>query len=49
MWQFVAGFSIGVYVGTYYECKPTLEYIRKCIAEQIPNKRESESENERST
>jgi hypothetical protein len=42
MWRFIAGFGIGVYVGTYYECKPTLEYIRKVITDQVPKKSESE-------
>jgi len=42
MWQFITGFGIGVYVGTYYECKPTLEYIRKLITEQVPKKRDDD-------
>ena len=25
------GFSAGIYVGTVYDCKPTVEFISKCI------------------
>lgn len=46
MWQFLAGFSVGIYVGTYYECKPALEYLRKVIIEQAPKKRETEDGDE---
>lgn len=34
MWHFLFGFSAGVYVGTYYECKPTIEKITKWIESQ---------------
>ena len=40
----MAGFGIGVYVGTYYECKPALEYIRKVITEQVPKKRDDDDD-----
>ena len=35
MLEFILGFSIGIYIGTFYECKPTLDtvilYINKYI------------------
>lgn len=42
MWQFVAGFSIGVYVGTYYDCKPALEFVFEQLKTNIPEKRGNE-------
>jgi len=36
MWQFLMGFSAGIYVGTVYDCKPTVEFISKCIKNNIP-------------
>ena len=27
MWKMLLAFSIGVYVGTYYNCKPILEHM----------------------
>lgn len=27
MWQFLCAFSAGVYVGTYYNCKPMINQI----------------------
>ena len=31
MWQFILGFGAGVYVGTNYDCKPTIKFIQNCI------------------
>ena len=28
MWQFMMGFGVGVYVGTKYDCKPTIVFIK---------------------
>lgn len=36
MWQLLLGFGSGVYVGTYYDCKPTLNLIKSCIKNIIP-------------
>ena len=36
MFPFVCGFATGVYVGTYYDCKPTIEYITIKIKENLP-------------
>ena len=36
MWQFLCGFGGGVYVGTYYNCKPVIDYIRVKVKEIIP-------------
>jgi hypothetical protein len=33
------GFLIGVYVGTYFDCKPHLKKIEKIIHENFPKKR----------
>ena len=37
MWQFVIGFSLGIYVGTYYNCKPQLNNIIKIIKKNLPD------------
>ena len=36
MWQFMMGFGLGVYVGTKYDCKPTVEYISNFLDKTIP-------------
>lgn len=39
MYQYFIGFIAGVYVGTYYNCKPTVEKITDFIIENIPTKK----------
>ena len=36
MWQFMMVFSAGIYVGTIYYCKPTVEYVTKFLKNNIP-------------
>ena len=36
MWQFICGFGMGVYVGTTYNCKPTISFVKDCIKKTIP-------------
>ena len=36
MWQFLMGFSVGVFVGTKYDCKPTIDFVRTCIKNNVP-------------
>ena len=36
MWQFLLGFGAGVYVGTAYDCKPTITFISGCLKKTIP-------------
>ena len=36
MWQLLCGFGTGIYVGTYYNCKPMLEYVKEKMKEHIP-------------
>ena len=31
MLKIIAGFSLGIYIGTYYDLKPTIEYFFKLI------------------
>ena len=38
MWQFLCGFGAGVYIGTYFECKPTIEQIVSFAKTKIPEK-----------
>ena len=44
MWQLLVGFTVGVYIGTYYDCKPQIYTINKWVHEYIPNSKEEESE-----
>ena len=51
MWQFLLGLGIGVYVGTSYDCKPSIAYtqhfFKKIVpANAIPKPRVSLSEND---
>lgn len=51
MWKFIAGFGIGVYIGTYYECKPVIIRIKKFVKDNFPGPRDnsdSSSSNENS-
>jgi len=36
--MFALGFVMGVYVGTYYNCKPIIECARTYIAQNIPSR-----------
>ena len=36
MWQFMMGFSMGIYVGTIYDCKPTVTYVSNFLKNNIP-------------
>ena len=36
MWQLLTGFAAGIYVGTYYDCKPTIAFISNVIKTSIP-------------
>ena len=39
MWQLLFGFGIGIYVGTYYNCKTRLDKIIEIIQKNIPDKK----------
>lgn len=39
MWQFIVGFGMGVYVGTFYNCKPQINNLIKTISINIPKER----------
>ena len=41
MWKFLAGFSVGVYVGTYYDCKPYIIKIKKIAKDNFPDIRDN--------
>ena len=40
MWQMMVGFAAGVYVGTYYNCKPTIIMIQEMVKERLPEKKD---------
>jgi hypothetical protein len=46
MWQFLMGFGVGVYVGTKYDCKPTIDFMRSCIKKSIPEEALPKNKNE---
>ena len=31
MWQFLCGFGCGIYIGSYYNCKPIIEKVNEAI------------------
>ena len=39
MYQFLIGCIAGVYIGTYYDCKPTINKITEFIIENTPTKK----------
>lgn len=39
MWQYLISFSAGVYVGTYFNCKPTIDTVSKYIKDNLPEKK----------
>ena len=41
MWQFLVGFCGGVYLATYYDCKPTIEFVGSTVKEHWPKKKEN--------
>ena len=41
MWRFVAGLGVGVYIGTYYECKPTITRVKRFVMDNFPRPRVS--------
>ena len=36
MFRVLVGFVSGVYVGTYYNCRPVIERLKDCIKNAIP-------------
>jgi len=40
MWQFFLGFGTGIYVGTYYDCKPMIKRTVDCIKHWKPEERD---------
>ena len=43
MWRFLLGVSTGMYIGTYYECKPILSSIKKIIEDYTPKEKEKKN------
>lgn len=41
MLYFILGFGFGVYMGTYYDCKPILTSFGSRIREYLPEKKDS--------
>ena len=39
MWQYLVSFGAGVYVGTYFDCKPTISKIEEFVKSNIPTKK----------
>ena len=44
MLEFLLGFGSGIYIGSYYNCKPQLEELIKMVKEKIPDPTEKEPE-----
>ena len=40
MLEFIFGFISGIYIGTHYNCKPTLQKIEKYLKTYFPPKEE---------
>ena len=35
----LTGFAAGIYVGTYYDCKPTILLVRQMVKDKFPRER----------
>ena len=40
MWQFLIGLGVGVYIGSFYNCKPQINNLIKIIKKNIPEQKE---------
>lgn len=40
MWQFITGFSLGVYVGSYYDCRPAIKSVQTILSDNMPKKKD---------
>ena len=39
MYKFLLGLGTGIWIGTYYDCKPTIEKIKPEIIKHIPKEK----------
>lgn len=39
------GFAAGIYVGTFYECKPTIKMIKSLVIDKMPEEKNKEEKN----
>ena len=42
MWQFITGFSLGVYVGSFYDCRPAIKAVQIFLRENMPEEKHIE-------
>lgn len=47
MWQFLTGFSLGVYVGTFYDCRPAIKAVQIILRENMPKEKNKEKNKEK--
>ena len=45
MWQFLLGLSAGVYIGTYYDCEPSIVLVQNFLIDKIPKYKDSKNNN----
>jgi len=39
MYKFLLGFGAGIWVGTYYDCKPIIKTVKEEIQKYIPKEK----------
>lgn len=39
MWKFLIGLGIGVYIGSFYNCKPQINNLIKILKNREPNEK----------
>lgn len=49
MWQFLTGFGLGVYVGTFYDCRPAIRAVRIILKENMPEEKTDISSEKKSS
>lgn len=40
MYRYLIGFSLGIWVGTYYDCKPIINKVKEEIIKNLPKEKE---------
>ena len=40
MYRYLIGFSLGIWVGTYYDCKPIIKKVKEEVIKNLPKEKD---------
>lgn len=40
MYRYLIGFTLGIWVGTYYDCKPIINKVKKEVIKNLPKEKD---------